>query len=261
MNIARYAGPVGLLLLACGGRTIGSSSNTNGTTPQDSSDVPDGGAGTEAGVEVSASEDAGPGEIAEAGTGVTPVSPIAEAGCAAAGGQPTQPLPVPLPSGSSCAATTEAIATWSLGGTGTSQYQSGFDSSTSCNGVPSLHLASSTATGSDFGEMGHAKTPGPSWLGQRLRLSGWVQSSAVTGWAGLWMRVDSATQSAIAFDNMQCRSISGTTGWALYQVVLDVPVDADRVAYGILLSDQGQVWLDGASLDVVDDCVPTTGCP
>jgi hypothetical protein len=131
----------------------------------------------------------------------------------------------------------------------------------SCNGGPSLHLTSSTATGNDFGEMGNDRTPGPSWLGQRLRLTGWIQSNAVAGWAGLWMRVDSATQSAIAFDNMQCRSISGTTGWAQYEVVLDVPVDADRVAYGILLSDEGEVWLDGVSLDVVDDCVPTTGCP
>jgi hypothetical protein len=261
MNIARYAGPLGLLLLACGGRTTGSNDNTNGSTPQDGSDVPDGGEGAEAGVAVSASEDGGPGEIAEAGTGVTPVSPIAEAGCAAAGDQPTQPPPVPLPSGSSCAATTEAIAAWSLGGTGTSQYQSGFDTTMTCNSGPSLHLASSTATASDFGEMGNERMPGPPWLGQRLRLTGWIQSSAVTGWAGLWMRVDSATQSAVAFDNMQCRSISGTTGWAQYEVVLDVPVDADRVAYGILLSDAGEVWLDGVSLDVVDDCVPTTGCP
>ncbi len=257
MKIARYAGPVGLLLLACGGRTT---NTVTGGTPEDGSEVADSGAVAEAGVAVSAGLDAAPGEIAEAGNGVSPVSPIAEAGCAAAGDQPTQPAPVPLPSGSSCAATTVAITAWSLGGTGTSQYQSGFDASTSCSGGASLHLASSTATGSDFGEMGHAKTPGPSWLGQRLRLSGFIQSSAVTGWAGLWMRVDSATQTAIAFDNMQCRPITGTKGWAQYQVVLDVPVDADRVTYGILLSDQGEVWLDGVSLDVVDDCVPTTGC-
>jgi hypothetical protein len=94
-----------------------------------------------------------------------------------------------------------------------------------------------------------------------LRLSGWVSSSAVTGWAGLWMRVDSATQTGIVFDNMQCRPISGTTGWAEYEIVLDVPADADLVAYGILLSDQGEVWIDGVSVDVVDDCAPTTGCP
>jgi hypothetical protein len=124
-----------------------------------------------------------------------------------------------------------------------------------------LRLASSTATSNDFGEMGNARTPGPSWLGQRLRLSGWIASSAVTGWAGLWMRVDSEAQTGIAFDNMQCRPVSGTTGWAQIEVVLDVPLDADRVAYGVLLSDQGEVWIDGISLDVVDDCVPTTGCP
>jgi hypothetical protein len=259
MNISSYAGPVALLLIACGGRTVG-----NGTTPDvpDSGDAVDGGSGAEAGLEVSASDDAGPGAIAEAGPGVTPVLPIVDAGCLAMGdGQPTQPAPIPLPTGGVCAASVEPIAAWSLGGTGTSQYETGLDSSMSCNGEPSLQLASSTATGSDFGEMGNARTPGSTWLGQRLRLSAWIASSNVTGWAGLWMRVDSATQTGIGFDNMQCRSISGTTGWAEYEVVLDVPADADRVAYGILLSDQGEVWIDGVSLDVVDDCVPTTGCP
>lgn len=250
MNFAYYAGPVALVLLACGGSLAGGTG-----AGQDSGVAVD----ASAGLEASSGQDAGPGAIAEAGSGVTAV---AEASCEAAGeGQPTQPASVPLPSGTSCAASVEAIAAWSLGGSGSSQYHTGFDSSTSCNGEPSLQLTSATATGDDFGEMGSAKTPGSSWLGHRLRLSGWVMSSAVTGWAGLWMRVDGASQTGIEFDNMQCRPISGTTGWAQYEVVLDVPADADLVAYGILLSNQGEVWLDGVSLDLVDDCVPTTGCP
>jgi hypothetical protein len=208
-------------------------------------------------VDASISFDSGP-VATDAGIPDVGVVTPPDAACSDAGD--TQPAPVPLPSGGSCAMSTEPIAAWSLGGSAPSQYQTGYDSSMTCNGAPSLHLASSTATGSDFGEMGIAKTPG-SWLGQRLRLSGWVMASAVTGWAGLWMRVDSGTQMAIAFDNMQCRAISGATGWEQVEVVLDVATDATLVAYGILLSDQGEVWLDGVLLDVVDACVPTTGCP
>jgi hypothetical protein len=172
-----------------------------------------------------------------------------------------QPAPVLLSSGGSCGATTEPIERWSLGGSAPAQYQSDFDSSTSCNGGPSLHLMSSTASSGDFGEMGTGKAPDASWSGHRLRLSGWVLSDATSGWAGLWLRVDSGQMTGIAFDNMQCRAISGTTGWAQYEVVLDVATDATTVAYGILLAGQGSVWLDGVTVEVVDTCVPTTGCP
>jgi hypothetical protein len=249
MSFACYVGSACLVLLACGGSTAGSTGDAG---------PPDSGPGVEAGLDASGGQEAGPG-AADAGIDGPA---IVDAACAlASDAQPTEPAPVSLPTGSLCAATAEPIAAWSLGGSATSEYQTGFDSSTSCNGGPSLHLASSTAMASDFGEMGNAKTPGSSWLGQRLRLSGWVSSSAVTGWAGLWMRVDGAAQATLAFDNMQCRAISGTTRWAEYEVVLDVPASAELVAYGILLSDQGEIWLDGVSLDVVDDCTPTTGCP
>jgi len=172
----------------------------------------------------------------------------------------SQPAPVPLAPNTSCSATTEAIAAWSLGGTAPADYQLGFDTSMTCNGTPSLHLGSSTATGQLFGEAGIARTAS-SLAQHRVRLSGWILAKTVTGWAGLWMRVDTVQQTGVAFDNMQCRAISGTTGWLQYEVVLDVEADASSVAYGILLADQGDVWLAGVRFDVVDACVPTTGCP
>lgn len=50
------------------------------------------------------------------------------------------------------------------------------------------------------------------YKGKRIRLSGLLKSQDVVGWAGLWMRVDQRKE-AVAFDNMQDRSIKGTTGW------------------------------------------------
>lgn len=160
-----------------------------------------------------------------------------------------------------CGPSAEPLASWFLAGSDPSQYQMGFDTTMTCNGGPALSLASSTATGpQQFGTAMMEKMPG-SFAGHRLRLSGWVLAQNVTGWAGLWMRVDTASQMGVAFDNMQCRPISGTGGWSQYQVVLDVESDAADVAYGILLADQGKVWLDGVTVEVVDSSVPTTGCP
>jgi hypothetical protein len=172
----------------------------------------------------------------------------------------TQPAPVPLPSGAMCPASTEALATWGLSGSTPSLYQSGFDTSMTCNGMPALHLESSTATGSDFGAMEGVKGPS-AYAGTRVRLSAWVLTSNVTGWAGLWMRVDTAQTEGVAFDNMQCRPLLGTTGWEEVQVVLDVVSDASEIAYGVLLADQGEVWVDGASFEIVDEFVPVTSCP
>jgi hypothetical protein len=154
----------------------------------------------------------------------------------------------------------EPLASWYLAGSTPSAYAMGFDSSTTCNGGPGLHLSSSTAMGSQFGTAMTEKAPG-AWAGKRLRITGWAKAGDVTGWAGLWMRVDTVQTMGAAFDNMQCRPISGTTGWEQYQVVLDVASNAADVAYGILLTDDGEVWLDGVAVEVVDTSVPVTGCP
>jgi hypothetical protein len=59
------------------------------------------------------------------------------------------------------------------------------------------------------------------YRGKRVRFSALVRTRDVAGWVGLWMRVDRPTQRASAFDNMQDRSIKGTTDWQRHAVVLD----------------------------------------
>jgi hypothetical protein len=43
----------------------------------------------------------------------------------------------------------------------------------------------------------------------------------------------------------------GTTGWQRYYVVLEVPKDATGIAFGILLSGPGQVWLNSTKLEII----------
>jgi hypothetical protein len=66
-------------------------------------------------------------------------------------------------------------------------------------------------------------------------------------------------ESSLSFDNMQDRPIKGDSDWRAYSIVLDVPEQATGIAYGVLLAGAGSVWMDGASFEVVDQTVPTTG--
>lgn len=102
------------------------------------------------------------------------------------------------------------------------------------------------------------------YLGKRIRMSGWLKTEDVTGWAGLWFRVDGVgSNDWLSFDNMQDglndRSVIGTTEWTKHYIVLDVPVNASLLAYGVLLYGAGQVWADNLSFEIVDASVPTTG--
>lgn len=85
-----------------------------------------------------------------------------------------------------------------------------------------------------------------------------MKSEDVKAWAGLWMRADKES-SVLAFDNMQERAIKGTTGWQKYAVVLEVEEEATGIAFGVLLSGPGRVWLSGTKLEVVSSDIPTTG--
>lgn len=98
------------------------------------------------------------------------------------------------------------------------------------------------------------------YLGKRVRMTAYVRSENVTDWAGLWFRVDQAgSQQSLSFDNMQDRAIKGTTDWTKYEIVLDVPNNASMLAYGALISGEGQIWFDQLKFEIVDESVKSTG--
>jgi hypothetical protein len=73
------------------------------------------------------------------------------------------------------------------------------------------------------------------------------------------MRVDGPEgRAGLAFDNMQSRPIRGTSGWRRHEVVLDVPHDAERIYYGVLLDGQGRIEVDDFDLQPVGWEVPVT---
>ena len=149
-----------------------------------------------------------------------------------------------------------APAGWYLAGSDAASYQTSRDSTVTHDGKKSASLAS-TRTPRGFGTLMQDFEP-RDYRGKRLRLTAWVKASDVKDWAGVWMRVDGREQKSLSFDNMQNRPIKGTKDWTRCDVVLDVAENAAQVAFGILLSGEGEVWISDISFQVVDKSVPVT---
>lgn len=151
---------------------------------------------------------------------------------------------------------------WLKAGSHPAEYEVGIDSSTYHGGHASGYVKAITKDLHGFGTLMQMTGPGE-YLGKRVRLSAFVKAQMVTDWAGLWMRVDGPVEGNqpkfLAFDNMQGRPIKGTIDWTRVEIVLDVPAEATDIAFGILLSRDGQVWLDDLKFDVVPTSVPVTG--
>lgn len=97
------------------------------------------------------------------------------------------------------------------------------------------------------------------YLGKRIKMTGYVKSTDVKKWAGLWLRIDGSTKNEVlSFDNMQKRAIKGTTDWTKYEIVLDVPSSATQMSFGALIEGTGQIWFDNLSFEIIDDSVKVT---
>jgi hypothetical protein len=144
-------------------------------------------------------------------------------------------------------------------GTAPEKYQAGIDAKVCHMGSKSATIRS-VADEFSAGEFGTImqQVSAKTFVGKRMRFSGFVKTREVEGWCGLWMRIDSSLGALLKLDNMQSRAITGTTEWNHYFCVLDIPGDGAVINIGVLLSGKGQVWFDNASLQEVDRNTPTT---
>lgn len=148
-------------------------------------------------------------------------------------------------------------AGWYIAGSKPAEFEAGVDASAVHNDHSSAYLKSKNSAVDGFGTL-MQDFSADNYTGKRLRLSASVKAEGVRSWAGLWMRVDKQS-TAVAFDNMQDRPITGTTDWQDYAVVLNVPQDATGIFFGVLLTGPGTVWLNGVKVEVVGSDVRTTG--
>jgi hypothetical protein len=90
------------------------------------------------------------------------------------------------------------------------------------------------------------------YLHRKVRFAALIRTENVTGWAGLWLRVDIPDGTSI-LDNMRDRSLGGTTDWTPAEIVLDVPPNATALAFGVLLSRAGAVDVTRLRLEQAPD--------
>lgn len=131
------------------------------------------------------------------------------------------------------------------------------------SGTPELLLRSKELLdGSHWGNIS-SHFAAEKYRGHRIRYSARVRSDDVTGWAGLWMRIDGRQEgehaAQLGFDNMQNRAIKGTKPWTRYEIVLDVPPEAEVIYFGILMNGGGMVLLEEPNVEIVGNDVPVTG--
>lgn len=153
---------------------------------------------------------------------------------------------------------------WVKAGSAPESYDMGIDKGAGQNGKNAATIKSIDKKIKGFGTLMQKCLP-DNYLGKRVRMTGYLKTKDVSDWTGFWFRIDDqkGSHESLGFDNMhdgkKDRSITGTTDWTKYEIVLDVPLCASSFAYGALLSGTGQIWFDNITFELVDNSVPTTG--
>lgn len=150
---------------------------------------------------------------------------------------------------------------WAKRGSMPESYDMGVEKGAGLNGSDAATIKSKKKKIEGFGTLLQTCSA-DSFRGKRVRMSGYMRTEHVTSWASFWLRVDKDSAKrvvTVAFDNMNERSLKGTTNWTKCDIVLDIPADATKFTYGAMLNGTGQIWFDDLSFSAVDTSVPTTG--
>lgn len=147
---------------------------------------------------------------------------------------------------------------WFEAGTNQSDYDITVEESTD-ESEKYIAMASNTSIEKGFGNLMQT-FKAKDYINKRVRFSGEIKTENAKDGASFWMRVDGSDKTkSLAFDNMQNRKPTGTTDWKYYEIVLDVPEDAEIINIGMMLVIEGKAMFSNLNFEVVDKDVPTTG--
>jgi hypothetical protein len=90
-------------------------------------------------------------------------------------------------------------------------------------------------------------------------LSADIKTDNVSGAVGLVQRADIGWVHDVTYDHMEGREIKGTSDWANYSTVIDIPEDCDNFYIAGYLEEKGKAWFKNFKLEEVSKDVPTTG--
>ncbi len=93
---------------------------------------------------------------------------------------------------------------------------------------------------------------------KRIKLTAYIKTNNAKGTAAIFCRVFDGNDKRIAFQNseMQKISITGTTDWKKYTLLVTLPPGTKQIAPGGYVSGGGEVWFD--DLEIADVPIPTT---
>ena len=146
---------------------------------------------------------------------------------------------------------------WKLRGSNPQDYSIGSDNVVVHGGASSGHIRSIRKNVAGFGTMMRSFNAGI-YCGKRVRMTAYVKTEKISGWAGLWMRVDGPGEQTYSFDNMENRPITGDSEWTKYECVLEVPEGSKEILFGILITGDGKAWVDDFKFEIVGSGVPIT---
>ena len=119
-------------------------------------------------------------------------------------------------------------------------------------------VAISRAPGKHYGEMVGSfvqMLDATAYRGKKIKLRVAARAELAGADNMSWLRLivsrkASGPQSA-AFDSLDKYPIASAE-WRIYEILADVPTDADLISYGLVLMGDGKAWLDSVSVEVVD---------
>ena len=95
------------------------------------------------------------------------------------------------------------------------------------------------------------------YRGKHVRLSAMLKSKDADG-VQFFLRIDGSEEKVLAFRNLGDAPVKGTTEWKRYDIVLDVPKEAQAISYGYYLLGKGEAWADSFKIEVVGNDVPVS---
>ena len=146
-------------------------------------------------------------------------------------------------------------AGWYKSGSHPQNYEMAIDTTVKRGGTAGAHIKFIADKPEGFGTLMQSFRA-DDYRGKRLRMSAWVKTEGVES-AHLFVRLD-GERMMLGFDNMDNRTITGTTDWRKYDITLDVPAETINVAFGVFVTGRGVAWVDDFHFETVGGDVATT---
>lgn len=152
-------------------------------------------------------------------------------------------------------AVSDGVPGWTKVGAAPESYRIGLDNRVFMEGGQSAYIEWIGKSAQSFGTMSQSSSA-HSYIGKAVKMKAYIKTKDVSGWTGLWIRVDSRNDGKmLGLKNMYYNQIKGTNDWSEYEVVLNVPEGSGALWYGILLQGKGKVWIDQLSFETMEQIV------